>query len=40
MIVGNKKFTTIWYKDDSVKIIDQTLLPFKFKIRKLEILSD
>ena len=40
MIVGNKKFTTIWYKDDSVKIIDQTLLPFKFKIKELKTIND
>ena len=40
MIVGNKKFTTIWYKDDCVKIIDQTFLPFKFKIKKLKTIND
>ena len=27
-------------EDDSVKIIDQTLLPFKFKIKKLKTIND
>jgi len=37
MIIGKKHYTSIWYdsKKDRVKIIDQTLLPHKFKIKEL-----
>ena len=42
MKIQNKEYRTIWFNDDSqsVKIIDQTLLPFEFKIIKLESLED
>jgi len=37
MLVQNKHFTTIWYEQeiDKVKIIDQRLIPFEFKIVEL-----
>ena len=40
MKVKNKKFTTIWIENSEVKIIDQTKLPFEFKVQKLESLND
>ena len=40
MKVKNKKFTTIWSENSEVKIIDQTKLPFEFKVQKLESLND
>ena len=40
MRVGKKSFTTIWYENNSVKIIDQTLLPFSFKIKTLNTTND
>ena len=42
MIVNGKNLTTIWYDNsfDKVKIIDQTLLPFEFKILTLNTLSE
>ena len=40
MKVKNKKFSTIWIENREVKIIDQTKLPFKFKVEKLKSLND
>ncbi|MAI29346.1 MAG: S-methyl-5-thioribose-1-phosphate isomerase [Rickettsiales bacterium] len=40
MKVKNKKFSTIWVENRDVKIIDQTKLPFKFKVEKLQSLND
>ena len=42
MIVDGKNLTTIWYDNssDKVKIIDQTLLPYEFKILVLNTLSE
>ena len=40
MKVKNKKFSTIWVENREVKIIDQTKLPFKFKVEKLQSLND
>ena len=42
MNVNGKNMQTIWYDDklNLVKIIDQTLLPFKLKIRNLKNLED
>ena len=35
MRVKKKKFSTIWIDNREVKIIDQTKLPFEFKVQKL-----
>ncbi len=40
MKVKNKKFSTIWYENKNVKIIDQTKIPFSFEIKTLKSLSD
>tara|TARA_B100000035_G_scaffold8031_1_gene6932 strand:- start:11076 stop:12152 length:1077 start_codon:yes stop_codon:yes gene_type:complete len=40
MKVKNKKFSTIWIENSEVKIIDQTKLPFEFKVQKLKSLND
>ena len=40
MKVKNKKFSTIWVENREIKIIDQTKLPFKFKVEKLQSLND
>ena len=41
MRVNNINYQSIWVDDlGNVKIIDQTLLPFEFKIIKLESLED
>ena len=40
MRVKNKKFSTIWIDNREVKIIDQTKLPFEFKVQKLKSLND
>lgn len=40
MKIGKKNYTTIWYEDNFVKIIDQTLLPFKLKIKNLRTVND
>lgn len=34
MKVKGKDYRTVWFEDSSVFLIDQTLLPFEFKIRK------
>ena len=33
MRINGKKYRTIWYEDDVVKIIDQTKLPDQFIIK-------
>ncbi len=42
MLINNKPYKTIWYDkvSDSVKIIDQTKLPFSLKILSLKTLED
>tara|TARA_Y100000589_G_scaffold328139_1_gene371571 strand:+ start:1332 stop:2408 length:1077 start_codon:yes stop_codon:yes gene_type:complete len=40
MKVGKKKFSSIWFENNKLYIIDQTLLPFKFKIKTLKTLDD
>ncbi len=40
MKVKNKNFSTIWIENSEVKIIDQTKLPFEFKVQKLKSLND
>ena len=40
MKVKNRNFSTIWTENKEIKIIDQTRLPFEFKIQKLESLND
>ncbi len=42
MRINGKKYTTIWYeaKTDSIKIINQTLLPHNIKIEKMSSLVD
>ena len=42
MKIDGKHYLTIWHNsnDDTVHIIDQTKLPFKFEIKKLETFQD
>ena len=42
MLINNKTYRTIWYDNisQSVKIIDQTKLPFKLEIISLKNLDD
>ena len=40
MKVNDKNFSTIWLDKDKIKIIDQTKLPFQFKIDNLKSLDD
>ena len=42
MKVNNQNMQTIWFEDhlELVKIIDQTLLPFKIEIKELKSLED
>ncbi len=40
MKVKNKNFSTLWVENESVKIIDQTRLPFEFVIKELKTLKD
>ena len=42
MRVEGKDLTTIWYdeSEDHIKIIDQTFLPFKIKIKTLKSFND
>ena len=35
MLVNGKNYKTLWLENDTVNIIDQTKLPFKFEIKKL-----
>ena len=40
MRINGKKYRTIWYEDNVVKIIDQTKLPHHFIIKDLETIKD
>ena len=40
MKVNKKNFSTLWFENDKVKIIDQTLLPFSFSVIELKSLDD
>ena len=41
MKINGKHYLTIWHdNDNNVNIIDQTKLPFEFKIKKLETFQD
>ena len=40
MLVKGKRYKTLWLEKEIVKIIDQTKLPFRFKIIKLQSLND
>ncbi len=40
MRINGKKYRTIWYEDDVVKIIDQTKLPHHFIIKDLKTIKD
>ena len=40
MKVNKKNYSTIWLENEKIKIIDQTFLPFKFKIDELKSLND
>ena len=40
MKVEGKSYKTIWFENNSVKIIDQTKLPHKFKIKDLKSIKD
>ena len=40
MRINGKKFRTIWYENDVVKIIDQTKLPHQFIIKELKTVKD
>ena len=40
MRINGKKYRTIWYEDDVVKIIDQTKLPHQFIIKDLKTIKD
>ena len=40
MKIQNKEYSTIWYEDDVVKIIDQTKLPHQFIIKDLKTVQD
>ena len=40
MKIEGRKYKTIWFEDDKVKIIDQTKLPHKFLIKELKTCND
>ena len=40
MKIGNKKYRTIWFEKNFVKIIDQTKLPHQFIIKELKTIKD
>ena len=40
MKIEGKEYRTIWFKNNIVKIIDQTKLPHKFIIKDLKISND
>ena len=40
MIINGKKYRTIWFENNIVKIIDQTKLPHKFEIKDLKTVKD
>ena len=39
MQVDKKNYSTIWFENNKIKIIDQTKLPFKFLIKELNSLE-
>ena len=40
MKVKNKNFSTLWVENETIKIIDQTQLPFRFIIKELKTIKD
>ena len=40
MKIEGKKYRTIWFENNIVKIIDQTKLPHKFIIKELKTVKD
>ena len=40
MRINGKKYRTIWYENNVVKIIDQTKLPHQFVIKDLKTIKD
>ena len=40
MKIEGKSYKTIWFENNSVKIIDQTKLPHQFKIKDLKSVKD
>ncbi len=40
MRIENKEYRTIWFENNLVKIIDQTKLPHKFRIKELKTVKD
>ena len=40
MIIESKEYRTIWFENNSVKIIDQTKLPHRFIIKELKTIND
>ena len=40
MRINGKKYRTIWYENNVVKIIDQTKLPHHFIIKDLKTIKD
>ena len=40
MHIEGKAYRTIWFENDTVKIIDQTKLPHKFIIKELKTVKD
>ena len=40
MKIQGKKYRTIWYEGNVVKIIDQTKLPHRFRIKELKTVKD
>ena len=39
MLVNQKNYRSIWFEDNKTFIIDQTLLPFSFKVILLDTLD-
>ena len=39
MKINKKDFSTIWFENNKIKIIDQTKLPFELKIKELKSLE-
>ena len=40
MRIEGKEYRTIWFENNSVKIIDQTKLPHKFIVKELKTVND
>ena len=40
MHIEGKAYRTIWFENNTVKIIDQTKLPHKFLIKELKTVKD